>query len=401
MHLPHPIRWLRSHPRGADALLMLLVSAAAVPAHLWNEPPSGGFTPVDPAWWTVALVLLGTVPLYWRRTHTLVAAMIVVTAEVAALFIDISGSSFLGSIVAVYSVGAHTVGVGRTRIVTLIAVLVLGLFVAGQVDGLSLLPEFISTGVVLVTAFVLGDNLRRRRQHVTDLAERAARAEREQGLVAEQRVAAERTRIARDLHDVVAHSVSVMVIQAAAARRSLDTDPGAAAEALRSIEATGRTTMNELRTILGVLRTEDGATERQPQPSLSHLDDIVHDGLEVDVTVEGDPARVPVGASTTGYRLVQEALTNVLRHGGPSATAQVRVVVTDHRLEVEVVDDGRGAGALDSGEGFGIIGMSERVAALGGILEAGPRRGGGWRVHAEIPLLFEGLDRGASRLAAT
>ncbi|HSM66456.1 MAG TPA: sensor histidine kinase [Ilumatobacteraceae bacterium] len=390
MHHPHPIRWLRTHPRGADGLLAALVIAGALAAHLWGESTVDDPNEVDPAWWTVLLVLAGSAPVYWRRTHTLAAGLLVVAAETTALFVGISGAAFLGSVVAVYSIGAHTVGAGRTRATAAIGVLVLGLFVAGWIDGLSLLDEFISTGVVLVTAFVVGDNLRRRRQHVTDLAERAERAEREQGLLAEQRVAAERTRIARDLHDVVAHSVSVMVIQAAAARRSLDTDRAGAAQALGAIESTGRRTMTELRAILGVLRTDEGAVDahRDPQPSLTHVDALLG-GPDVDLVVIGDLDDLADSVSATGYRLVQEALTNVRRHGGPTATATVRLEVTDAVVVIEILDDGRGAGALGSVDGFGIVGMRERVAALSGTFEAGPRPGGGWRVHAEIPRITE------------
>ena len=182
MYHPHPIVWLRTHPRGADALLTVLVVCGALAAHFWGESTVDDPNEVDPAWWTVLVVLLGTVPLYWRRTNTLVVGLVVVSAEVVALFAGISGAAFIGSVVAVYSIGAHTTGVQRTRVISAIAVLVLALFVAGWIDGLSLLDEFISTGVVLVTAFVVGDNLRRRRQHISDLAERAERAEREHDL---------------------------------------------------------------------------------------------------------------------------------------------------------------------------------------------------------------------------
>ena len=232
MYPPHPVQWLRAHPRRADALLTVLVVAVALATHLWGTSSVADPSEPDPAWWTVMVVLVGTVPIYWRRTQPLVAGLVVVTAEVTGLYLGLSGMPFLGSVIVVYSIGAYTVGLQRTRVMTAITALVVALFVAGWADGLQLLDEFISTGVLLVTAFVVGDNLRRRRQHVTDLAERAERAEREQGLLAEQRVTAERTRIARDLHDVVAHSVSVMVIQAAAARRNLATDPEAAADAL-------------------------------------------------------------------------------------------------------------------------------------------------------------------------
>lgn len=388
MYPPHPVQWLRAHPRRADALLTVLVVAVALATHLWGTSSVADPSEPDPAWWTVMIVLVGTVPIYWRRTQPLVAGLVVVTAEVTGLYLGLSGMPFLGSVIVVYSIGAYTVGLQRTRVMTAITALVVALFVAGWADGLQLLDEFISTGVLLVTAFVVGDNLRRRRQHVTDLAERAERAEREQGLLAEQRVTAERTRIARDLHDVVAHSVSVMVIQAAAARRNLATDPDAAADALASIESTGRQTMNELRAILGVLRTEATDAELDPQPSLHLIGALVAGGdLPVAVSVEGDVAGLPDSVSVTGYRLVQEALTNVRRHAGPVDEVGVRLHIDAERLVIEVSDNGRGAGVRPAADGFGIVGMRERVAALGGTIEAGPRPGGGWRVRSVLPLV--------------
>lgn len=385
MYHPHPIRWLRTHPRGADALLMLLVVAVAVGSHLHGDSSVNDPNQPDPAWWTVLIVLVGTVPIYWRRTNPLITGLVVVTAEVTALFIGLAGAAFIGSVIAVYSIGAHTVGVWRTRVMTAIGALVVGLFIAGWIDGLQLLDEFISTGVLLITSFVLGDNLRRRRQHVADLAERAERAEREQGLLAEQRVTAERTRIARDLHDVVAHSVSVIVIQAAAARRNLTADPDAASAALASIESTGRQTMGELRAILGVLRTEPGDAELAPQPSLSRIDGLATGDLPLAVSIDGDVANLPDSVSVTGYRLVQEALTNVRRHAGPVDSVAVHLSVDPDRLVIEISDNGRGAGVVPAKDGFGIIGMRERVAALGGTIDAGPRPGGGWRVRSVLP----------------
>jgi signal transduction histidine kinase len=385
---PHPIVWLRTHPRAADALLALMVVAAAIAAHLAGQTSVNDPNQIDPAWWTVLLVLAGTAPLYWRRSHPLAVGVVVVTAEVVALFIGVGGAAFLGSVVAVYSIGAHTNGVMRTRVVSAIAVMVGMLFVAGWIDGLSLLDEFISTGVLLITAFVLGDNLRRRRDHVADLAERAERAEREQGLLAEQRVAAERTRIARDLHDVVAHSVSVMVIQAAAARRSLAEAPELSATALETIESTGRQTMNELRSILGVLRTdaEPAGTPPAPQPTLANLEHLADaDDLPVRLTIDGDVTSLPDSVSATGFRLIQEALTNIRRHAGTVDEVTIRLDVGD-TVTIEVADDGRGAGSLPGPDGFGIIGMRERVTAVGGTVSAGPRAGGGWRVRASLPI---------------
>lgn len=394
MYHPHPVVWLREHPRAADGLLTLMVVAAALFAHLTGQTSVDDPNQIDPTWWTVLLVLVGTVPVYWRRTHSLVAGLVVVTAEVFALFVGIGGAAFFGSVVAVYSIGAHTSGITRTRVMSAIGVLVALLFVAGWIDGLSLLDEFISTGVLLITAFVLGDNLRRRRQQNANLAERAERAEREQGLLAEQRVAAERTRIARDLHDVVAHSVSVMVIQAAAARRSLADAPEHSATALEAIESTGRQTMTELRSILGVLRTDADqlAVPPSPQPTLDNLEYLAgFDDLSAEVTIDGDVAALPDSVSITGFRLIQEALTNIRRHAGVVEDVSITLRISGDALAIEVADDGRGAGALPSAEGFGIVGMRERVAASGGTLDVGPRVGGGWRVRARLP-----LDAGSS-----
>ncbi len=401
MYHPHPITWLRAHPRGADALLTIVVVASAVAAHLWDDASVAANRDPDPAWWTVLIVLCGTVPIYWRRTHTIVAGLVVVSAEVVAQVVGLGGAAFLGAVVAVYSIGAHTQGVRRTRAMTLITVMVIGLFVIGWIDGLSLLDEFISTGILLITSFLVGDNLRRRREHVADLAERAERAEREQGLLAERRVAAERTRIARDLHDGVAHSVSVMVIQAAAARRNLVSSPDVAAEALEAIESTGRQTMTELRAILGVLRADSTVPPLDPQPSLAGLAALAAaDELPVVVTVEGDVHSLPESVSVTGFRLVQEALTNVRRHAGPVDTVAVRLTIGSDNVTIEVSDNGRGAGAATSPDGFGIIGMRERVAAVGGTVEAGARPGGGWRVRALLPLdagAVQRVEAGAAR----
>jgi signal transduction histidine kinase len=394
MYHPHPITWLRTHPRGADAMLTVLVVGVALAAHLGDDSSVAQYREPDPAWWTLLIVLGGTVPIYWRRRYPLVAGLVVVSAEVIGQLIGLGGAAFLGAVIAVYSIGAHAQGVSRTRTMTGITFMVIGLFVIGWIDGLSLLDEFVSTGVILITAFVLGDNLRRRRQHVADLAERAERAEREQGLLAERRVAAERTRIARDLHDVVAHSVSVMVIQAVAARRNLAIAPDSAAEALEAIEATGRQTMTELRAILGVLRADSVDPAFAPQPSLAGLDALIaSDELPVELTVEGDLRTVPESVSVTSYRLVQEALTNVRRHAGTANSVAVRVGVGDRDVAIEVTDNGRGAGVAASPDGFGIIGMRERVAAVGGTFEAGPRPGGGWRVRAILPLDAGGVHR--------
>ncbi|MDX2920338.1 MULTISPECIES: sensor histidine kinase [Streptomyces] len=252
--------------------------------------------------------------------------------------------------------------------------------------------------VPFVLAWVLGDSLRTRRAYFDQLEERAARLEREREAQSKVAVAAERARIARELHDVVAHNVSVMVVQADGAAYVMDAAPDQAKQALETISSTGRQALAEMRRLLGVLRTGDApeSGEYVPQPDVEQIEDLVaqvrQTGLEVDFKVEGTPRPLPSGVELTAYRVVQEALTNTRKHGGPDAAASVRLVYFDDGLGLLIEDDGRGAahelyedGGAD-GAGHGMIGMRERVGMVGGTLDAGPRPGGGFRISALLPL---------------
>lgn len=252
--------------------------------------------------------------------------------------------------------------------------------------------------VPFVLAWVLGDSLRTRRAYFDQLEERAARLEREREAQSKVAVAAERARIARELHDVVAHNVSVMVVQADGAAYVMDTAPDQAKQALETISSTGRQALAEMRRLLGVLRTGDApeSGEYVPQPDVEQIEDLVaqvrQTGLAVDFKVEGTPRPLPSGVELTAYRVVQEALTNTRKHGGPDAGASVRLVYFDDGLGLLIEDDGRGAahelyadGGAD-GAGHGMIGMRERVGMVGGTLDAGPRPGGGFRISALLPL---------------
>ncbi len=252
--------------------------------------------------------------------------------------------------------------------------------------------------VPFALAWVLGDSLRTRRAYFAQLEERAARLEKEREAQAKVAVAAERARIARELHDVVAHNVSVMVVQADGAAYVLDSAPDQAKKALETISGTGRQALAEMRRLLGVLRTGEHqeSGEYVPQPDVEQLDDLVEQcrtaGLPVDFKVEGTPRPLPSGVELTAYRIVQEALTNTRKHGGPNAGASVRLVYFDDGLGLLVEDDGKGAphelyedGGAD-GRGHGLIGMRERVGMVGGTLDAGPRPGGGFRISALLPL---------------
>ncbi|MER5744208.1 sensor histidine kinase [Streptomyces sp. NPDC002225] len=252
--------------------------------------------------------------------------------------------------------------------------------------------------VPFVLAWVLGDSMRTRRAYFRQLEERAARLEREREAQSKVAVAAERARIARELHDVVAHNVSVMVVQADGAAYVMDAAPDQAKQALETISSTGRQALAEMRRLLGVLRTGDAqeSGEYVPQPDVEQIQELIEQvrrtGLAVDFKVEGTPRPLPSGVELTAYRIVQEALTNTRKHGGPDAGASVRLLYFDDGLGLLVEDDGRGAahelyedGGAD-GAGHGMIGMRERVGMVGGTLDAGPRPGGGFRISALLPL---------------
>jgi signal transduction histidine kinase len=273
------------------------------------------------------------------------------------------------------------------------------------------LQAWVLTFIQFGAAFFLGDLQKRRLAYMAKLEALNAQLATEQELRSRWAVAEERGRIARELHDVVAHSVSVMVVQAGAARRTLAASPDMAAAALGQIESTGRQALVEMRRLLGLLRAGErtDAAALAPQPGLEHLESLAaaarEAGLPVEVRVEGEPRPLPAGVDLSAYRIVQEALTNVVRHAGP-ARATVRVCYGREALEIQVTDDGPGAagdggglvvvtigpdGVLEvpgrgNGDGHGLIGMRERVAMFGGTLEAGARPEGGYRVAARLPL---------------
>jgi signal transduction histidine kinase len=260
------------------------------------------------------------------------------------------------------------------------------------------LKDVVLNYLVFATAWLLGDSARGRRDQARQLEARAEQLERTRVAEAERAVAEERNRIARDMHDVVAHNVSIMVVQAEAGPVVVERDPRRAVEVFDAISATGKQALAEMRRLLGVLR--EHPTELGPQPGVAYIPDLVAGvraaGLDVDLEVTGEVRSLPPGVDLSAYRLLQEALTNVMRHAGP-ARARVRVEYGDDALRLEVTDDGVGAlGSPDtdpdpdpepnSGAGHGLVAMRERVALVGGTLRAGPRPGGGWAVTAALPV---------------
>jgi signal transduction histidine kinase len=297
-------------------------------------------------------------------------------------------AGFLDLVIATYALGFY--GRGRRAIYVFVAVMVVGVApdAYGLARGLSQAGDVLPSYIWLVTAFAAGVTLQRRELLATLLSERAYRAERERELRAREAVADERARIARELHDVVAHDVSVMVVQAQGADRILEGAQPEVRQALAAIEATGREAIDEMRRLLGILRRGDDELTLAPQPSLSELDALVagvrEAGLPVELEVVGEAIALPPGVDLSAYRIVQEALTNALKHAGP-AHARVIVRYGADAVELEVSDDGPGrVGA--PGTGHGLVGMRERVALYGGDLEAGSRHEGGWALRARLPL---------------
>jgi signal transduction histidine kinase len=317
------------------------------------------------------------------------------------MVIGVPGGSItvLAASLAIYAAAAH----GRGRFRTLVLALCLGGVLAEQVRQLFFGPASADLGPLLQSIFlaynggllalpwVAGAAIRSLRQSKLELADRAVELHREREENARQAVFAERVRIARELHDVVAHHVSVMGVQAGAARRVMQRQPEKAAEALSSIEASSRQAVLELHRLLGFLRRDGEADEIAPQPGLAQLGDLVAEAaqgdLSVDLSIEGEPRPLSPTLEVSAYRVIQEALTNTRKHSG-GGRAMVRVLYGPATLEVEVLDDGRACrdGATHSEGGQGLIGMRERAGLHGGHFRAGPRPEGGFAVHATFPV---------------
>ena len=288
---------------------------------------------------------------------------------------------------AVYASGAYTSRRDGRLAAGVIAVMVV---VTAVAIGEDVIGDIVFIGGILFAVWGAATVVRSRQELAGALAERTVELEHEREETAKLAVAEERARIARELHDVVAHSVSMMVVQAGAERRALGDERPETAAVLGTIEDTGRAAMAELRRLLGLLRRSDDELALAPQPSLSHLDDLVEQvreaGMPVDLRIEGEPRPIAAGIDLSAYRIVQEALTNALKHAGP-ASALVSVRYGDGELEIEITDDGADAAAGDVvAGGHGLVGMRERVALMGGDMAAGRRRGGGYAVRARLPL---------------
>ena len=339
----------------------------------------------------VACGLLASLPLALAPRRPLAVLSVVLAALVAGVALGErthDGLAVLAVFPASYAVGRHAAE--REGWVGL------GVSLAGSALALALGPGTVGSDYPIVLAlfglapWAAGRAVRARQRQAAALRELTVELEREQEHHASAAAAGERARIARELHDVVAHSVSLIAVQAGAAGRVIDSQPAAAREALATIERTARGTLTELRRLLGILREKDDGAALAPPPGLERLEELIAQaraaGLPVDLRIEGARRQLSPGVDLTAYRIVQEGLTNARKHAG-RARASVRLRFAPREIEIEVVDDGRGLPAPSGpGAGLGLVGMRERVSLYGGRLETGPAEAGGYRVHAVLPL---------------
>lgn len=367
-------------PPRNDILLALGVAALACTEIALNHQlrPVGAAVPTE---------LTLAVALAWRRAFPLLV--------VAVVGIDLSLETTLGVpvsqplvplvgiVVSVYALSAHS---SLERALVGYAVITVGGAVASRDNGIG---NFLFGLLFITGTWSIGRIIRSRTEHAAFLEQKTERLESARAEELEAAAVAERARIARELHDVVAHSVSVMVVQAGAAEHVLRRDPDGALQALRSVQETGRDALAEMGRLLGILREQGPSVGFAPQPSLAELGDLIEQtraaGLPVQLTVEGDPRPLSPGIELSLYRVVQEALTNARKHAGDGARADVVLRYTPREVAAEVSDDGRGS-HNGYGGGLGLVGMRERVVVYGGSLETGSAPDGGYVVRVRIPV---------------
>jgi signal transduction histidine kinase len=371
----------------ADALLAAAVTAMVL-VDLSSPADAVGVRPTDAL--AVLLSLLQTLPLAFRRRAPLPSFALTVIGVCAyyALGYEVTDGT-LATFVGVYTVAAHE---DRRRSLVALGLLAFGMTWYWLTRAEPFDPTTpIWIGILGLLSWGLGEYVRTRRAYTAEVEALADRLERARALEARQAAWQERARLARELHDVIGHTVNVMVIQAGAGRRTLASDRGQAERAFQTIESTGREALDELDRLLGILRTEEDEPDLPPQPGLVQLRTLAgrfeDSGLPVEISIQGEAVPLPRSLDQSAYRIIQEALTNALRHGG-GTTAHVEVRYCDDRLELEVANEGRDPRRTQDhpGGGRGLVGIRERVALFGGDLETGPRTGGGFVVRCRLPL---------------
>ncbi|MBV9207966.1 MAG: sensor histidine kinase [Actinobacteria bacterium] len=395
-------RWWRQVP-ARDVLLALIVTVALLYGAYGEAHPStmayfkaGQHLPHTPAP-ALILVAVATLALVWRRRWPVaVLGVSVAAATIYTLLGYVNGAALVAPMIALYTVAAQS-GVRRAVVCGLGTLAVLGLASIavnplGRFGGGVVILPFM-TAVVVVAGIAVAN----RRAYVDSIRDRAEQD-------ARRRLDEERLRIARELHDVVAHTMATINVQAGVAAHVLSTRPEAAAESLQAIKTASKQGLRELRAILNVLRQADDADPTQPAPGTAQLEALVDGarraGLETTLTVTGTPVPLPAAVDLAAYRIVQESLTNAIRHAGP-ATAAVSLSYHGDELRIDVTDTGRGP-AADTGQsgGHGLAGMRERAATVGGAVDTGPGASGGFRVAARLPLGGQLPDRPGSAVVS-
>jgi signal transduction histidine kinase len=366
--------------RRGDLALALGLAAFGV-GELW-------IVGVGPKSIAVPFTLVAGISLYWRRVAPLVVAVVVFWATAAEPLLGVSlakpDSPMLMGFVALYAVGAY-LGWGLSLVG--LALAIAGTWVGADGTTTNGNSNFAFITIVVTAAWLVGRGMHGRVRQTVELEERTERLEQEREAERLAAVAEERRRIARDLHDVIAHSVSVMVVQAGAAEDVFERDPAGVLEPIRAVQETGRAALVEISRLLGILRQDGAELGLAPQPRLAELGALVESvrssGARVALEVEGKPRVLPLGVDLSIYRIAQEALTNALKHAA-GARVELALRYGDSEVELTVENDGTGSANGHRG-GHGLIGMRERVAVFGGTLEAGPRPDGGFRVVARLP----------------
>ncbi|MFA0813283.1 sensor histidine kinase [Microbulbifer epialgicus] len=383
-------RW----PHLTDLLIVLLMFLLTL--LMWSRDDAREVLAMQSLWDVIAFqcAFVGSFALLWRRTHPWQVQAIILGATIL-LELGLPADGIVAMAVSLYSLGRYEANT-RASFIGVIATLV---FVAID-QGIPVQPTAAGTVTVMLVwaLWYIGRRLRFRGEYLRLLEERAKYLERERSAESERAVAAERTRIAREMHDIVAHQVSLMTVQAGAARAISLNNPEAASEAMASVEAAGRQAMTEMRHLLGVLRPTSSDTALTPQPALNDLPALIEKVrqvlTEVDYETHGTLENVPTSVALTAYRIVQESLTNVIKHVGVAARVQVCLSADHDTLAIRVHDDGNTTGerpmvetTIDGqpGGGHGIGGMRERAELLGGHLYAGAADGGGFEVYAQLP----------------
>jgi signal transduction histidine kinase len=378
--------WLRRlRPLADPAIALVVFGLSAQP--LLNRGDCGCD---DIPGWAWVLIAAQSAALAVRRRWPLSVVIVVgLLSAVYGLSSLPDPPVYYAGLVALYTVAAHSTAAGAYIAAAMSAVAIVVTLIIDAPNS-----DYQDVTVVVATwatAFLLGESARHRRERATQLEERAAQLERTRAAEASAAVTAERNRIARELHDAVAHHVSMMVVQAEAGPVVVDTDPGRARQAFDTISASGKQALAEMRQLLGVLKRADSAP-LEPQPGVDQLDDLVRGaeaaGLEVSLTVTGERAPLPLAVDLSAYRVVQEALTNCIRHA-PHASVHV-VVQYGEELVLDIIDGGSDGHRVEWGDapaatGNGLAAMQERVAMVGGSINAGPLRDAGWSVRAVLP----------------